>query len=46
MMKTKYDFSISQQVAETMSIEIVDSLGAPESFHLFIQAGLQTASWC
>lgn len=31
MMKTKYDFSISQQVAETMSIEIVDNLGAPRN---------------
>lgn len=34
-MKTKYDFSISQQVAETISVEIVDSMGSPRNLSIF-----------
>ena len=34
-MKTKYDFSITQQVAETISVEIVDSMGAPRNLSTY-----------
>ena len=34
-MKSKYDFSISQQVAETIAIEIQDSLGNPRDLSNF-----------
>ncbi len=46
-MKNRHDLVISQQVAETLSIEIVDSLGAPRNLSTFdfqLDCSLQASS--
>ena len=35
-MKIKYDFNITQQVAETISLEIVDELGNPRNLSTYL----------